>query len=97
MADVATPETDRELGEQAQEHSVRQLADVARSGRRAAHRGQPSSRSEHERRFLRFNDAFRTMSVQLPAESYAETRACLEARARQVPSDGRDPLGPAPL
>ena len=31
------------------------------------------------------------MSVQLPAESYAETRSCLEARARKVPSDGETP------
>ena len=28
------------------------------------------------------------MTVQLPTESYAETRACLHARARQIPSDG---------
>ena len=35
---------------------------------------------------MRFNEAFRTVSVQLPAESFAETRTCLEARARQVPS-----------
>ena len=31
------------------------------------------------------------MSVQLPPESFAETRACLEARARAVPSDGETP------
>ena len=31
------------------------------------------------------------MSVQLPAESFAETRSCLEARARKVPSDGETP------
>ncbi len=31
------------------------------------------------------------MSVQLPAESFAETRACLEARARSVPSTARRP------
>ncbi len=31
------------------------------------------------------------MSVQLPPESFAETRACLEARARTVPSDGETP------
>ena len=41
----------------------------------------------HERRFLRFNDQFRTMTVQLPSDSYAETRACLHAHARQIPSD----------
>ncbi len=31
------------------------------------------------------------MTVQLPAESYAQTKACLEARARQIPSDDEDP------
>ena len=47
--------------------------------------------SDHQRRFLRFNDRFRTATVQLPSESYAETKACLEARARKVPSDGETP------
>ena len=88
VADVATPETDQGLCEQAKEHSVRELADIARS---AAAPHPPSARSGHDRRFLRFNDQFRTMSVQLPPESYAETRTCLEARARQVPSDGETP------
>ena len=53
--------------------------------------------SEHERRYLRFNEACRTMTVQLPSESFAETRACLEARARDGPLRRRDPLGPASL
>ncbi len=88
VADVATPETDQELRDQAQRCSVRQLADVAAS--KAAPKP-PSARSEHDRRFLRFNEKFRTMTVQLPAESYAETRACLETGARQVPSDGETP------
>jgi hypothetical protein len=39
-------------------------------------------------RSVRFNDACRTMTAQLPAESYAEVRAGLEARARRFPSDG---------
>jgi len=88
VADVATPETDQELLDQAKEHSVRELADIARASAAPA---PPSRRSEHDRRFLRFNEAFRTVSVQLPPESFAETRACLEARARQVPSDGETP------
>jgi hypothetical protein len=88
VADVATPETDRELRDQAKKCSVRQLADVARTKAPAK---PPSGRSEHDRRFLRFNEAFRTMTVQLPPESFAETRACLEARARQIPSDGETP------
>jgi Domain of unknown function (DUF222)/HNH endonuclease len=89
VADVATPETDREFADQAKEHSVRELADIARS---AARPKPPSARSEHDRRFLRFNDQFRTITAQLPAESYAEARTCLEARARKDSSDGETPL-----
>jgi hypothetical protein len=89
VADVATPENDRELAEQAKGHSVRELADIARLS--APTSRPPSARSEHDRRYLRFNDQFRTMSVQLPPESYAETRTCLETRARQNTSDGETP------
>jgi hypothetical protein len=88
VADVATPETEQELTDQAKECTVRQLADVVRS--KAAPKP-ASGRSEHDRRFLRFNDQFRTMTVQLPPESFAEARTCLEARARHVPSDGATP------
>jgi hypothetical protein len=102
VADVATPESDRELCAQARQCTVRELADVARTtadATRATTTGAagataatgPSGRSEHERRYLRFNEALRTMSVQLPPESFAQTRACLEARARGVPSDGETP------
>ena len=90
VADVATPESDEGLCAQAKRCSVRELADVARTSAIAT--STPSSaRSEHERRYLRFNEAFRTVSMQLPPESFAETRACLEARARNVPSDGETP------
>jgi len=88
VAELATPETDRELRDQAQERSVRQLTEMARSRQVPT---EATAESDHERRFLRFNDRFRTATVQLPSESYAETRACLEARARQVPSDGETP------
>ena len=88
VADTATPETDEGLREQARTCSVRQLAELARSN---AARPETRAESSHERRFLRFNDQFRTMTVQLPPESYAETRACLHARARQIPSDGETP------
>ena len=37
---------------------------------------------------VRFNDTFRTVTAQLPPESYAEVRSSLEARAKQMPSDG---------
>jgi len=90
VADAATPENDHELRARAGSCSVRQLADLARSTRSAADRVDDHDH-DHDRRFLRFNDRFRTLSVQLPSESYAEARACLETRARRVPSDGETP------
>ncbi len=47
VAAVATPETDRELLERAQEHSVRELADIARA---SAPPSPSPARSEHDRR-----------------------------------------------
>ncbi len=89
VAEVATPESDRELCERAKVHTVRELVDIARTevARRHAGSSDPSP-SAHERRYLRFNDALRTLSAQLPAEDYAEAKACLEARARAIPSEG---------
>ncbi len=88
VADVATPETDPELCDRAKEHSVRELADVARTiAERAAARSKEASRPEVDRRSLRFNDTFRTMTLQLPAPEYAETKAVLEAGAKKIPSD----------
>ena len=88
VAGVATPASDRELCDRARECSVRELADLVHADAAAK---PPAGRSEHDRRFVRFNDQFRTMTVQLPPESFAETRACLEARARNVPTDGETP------
>jgi hypothetical protein len=89
VADVATPENDTELVEAARERSVRELAEVARSHREAP--GPSQAALDHDRRSLRFNDTFRTMTVQLPPESFAETRNCIESIARDVPSDGETP------
>jgi len=85
VADVATPRTDQDLAAQAQECTVRQLQEVART-----ERGVSSSRAQtdYEARSVRFNDTFRTVTAQLPPESYAEVKASLEARARAIPSDG---------
>ena len=82
-----------ELCERAKVRTVRELAEVARQ--RPADAGPRRSAPAHERRYLRFNDTFRTMSAQLPAEAYAEAKACLEARAKAIPSDGETPVGPA--
>jgi len=86
VSDTATPETDRDVLQQARECSVRQLVELA------ARRSEGGAgEAHHERRFVRFNDRHRTVTAQLPADSYAEVRSCLEGRARKIPSDGETP------
>ena len=89
VADSATPESDRELARQARDLSVRELADVAR-----AHESPDAGTGpgDQDRRSVRFNDLVRTVTAQLPPTAYAEVRACLEARAKRVPSDGETPF-----
>ncbi len=88
VVDVATPESDAEFRDRAKEHSVRELAQLARS-RREPSAG--AARAGYEARSLRFNESFRTVTAQLPAETFAEVRGTLEAQAREVPSDGETP------
>ena len=85
VVDAATPETDRDFCDHATTRSVIELTQFAR-----AHLPQapPASLAERDRRSLRFNDAFRTVTAQLPSETYAEVRGCLEATAKRLPSDG---------
>ena len=87
VVDVATPDNEAALVARAPECSVRQLADVAKAAAPDRSRA-PSSAREQETRSLRFNDDCRTVTAQLPAEAYAEVRAGLELRAKQVHSDG---------
>ena len=84
VVDVATPETDQDFRDRARECSVRQLAELARSRSKRDHQ----AAKDYEGRWLRFSDSFRTVTAQLPPESYAEVRAHLETRAREIPSDG---------
>ncbi len=88
VVDTATPETDREIRDRAQEHSVAELTRLANS-----RRGAPptAADAEYEGRSLRFNDTFRTVTAQLPAETYAEVRGLLETAAKSLPSDGETP------
>ena len=85
VIDVATPANERELAELARECTVRQLQEVART-----ERGAPRSLAEtdHEARSVRFNDGCRTVTAQLPPESYVSVKSRLETRARELPSDG---------
>jgi len=56
-----------------------------------AERGAPSSRAEtdHEARVgQNSHDGFPTVTAQLPPESYAQVKSCLESEPRALPSDG---------
>jgi hypothetical protein len=100
VVDTPTPSTDAELAARAKTCSVRELADLVRAARRRtdltgdeAGVGGPGTDDvvDEEKRSVRFNDTFRTVTAQLPLASYAEARAALEAGARSVPSDGETP------
>ena len=88
VVDAATPESDGELRDQAMEHSVRELVQLARSRKGSS---AETARADHDGRSLRFNESFRTVTAQLPAETFAEVRGTLEAQAREIPSDGETP------
>jgi hypothetical protein len=91
VVDAATPERDAALRTQAPQCSVRQLSELAKNEIAAS--APPQARRadaarEYETRSVRFNDACRTLTAQLPSEAYAEVRAGLELRTKQFPSDG---------
>jgi hypothetical protein len=85
VVDTATPETDPELRERAQTHSVVELGQLARAQQRPS---STTTLADRDQRSLRFNDSFRTLTAQLPSETYAEVRGHLEAAAKRIPSDG---------
>jgi hypothetical protein len=91
VVDAATPESEHAYVAQASECSVRQLAELAKADAdvsASATSDGSKAASEHAARSVRFNDASRTMTAQLPEASYAEVRAGLEATARGIASDG---------
>jgi hypothetical protein len=93
VVDVATSATDRELCDQAKECSVRELVQTARDAAARARSASASpSRSEHDSRYVRFNDGHRTVSVQLPTEEFARTKACVDSWAATLASDEETPL-----
>jgi 5-methylcytosine-specific restriction endonuclease McrA len=89
VVDVATPETDEEIRDRARSCTVRELAELARSMTKDTSEAQ--AERDYAGRSLRFNDTFRTVTAQLPAESYAEVRAALEGVAKHLPSEGETP------
>jgi hypothetical protein len=88
LSPVATPTSDAALVEEARRRPVRELAQLVRARRLSPRR----DRSAEERRSLRCNDDVRTLTVQLPPESYAEARSRLESMAKEIPAgDGETP------
>jgi Domain of unknown function (DUF222) len=85
VAESASPERDAEWAEAAKAASVCQLVELARSSRGPS---EAQAHASHDARSLRFNATLRTISAQLPEESFAAVRARLEAKARAYPSDG---------
>jgi hypothetical protein len=83
VAEVATPETEGELLDEVRRRSVRELVALAGTMRTAPPR---DPAVDQERRSLRCNEAVRTMTVQLPPESFAEARSRLESIAKEIPS-----------
>jgi len=83
--EVATPESDASILRQAEECTVRQIADIVRADRDPT---DEQSESRHEYRYLRFNDARRSITAQLPEDAYALVRAAVTERAHAFPSDG---------
>ena len=79
---------DAQVTERARQCTVRQLIDQARATRG---RTDAEAMSHHDRRYLRCNDARRTITAQLPDDSYALVRAALAKKAEEFPSDGETP------
>ncbi|HEY6472564.1 MAG TPA: DUF222 domain-containing protein [Acidimicrobiales bacterium] len=89
LSPVATPASDAALVEEARRLPVRELAQLVRTRKFSPRRDRAA---EEERRSLRCNDDVRTLTVQLPPESYAEARSRLESMAKEIPAgDGETP------
>jgi hypothetical protein len=80
VADITTPENDREIADAAATLSVKDLTHLARSHQKPTSH---SDAADEENRSLRFNDTFRTITAQLPPASYAEAKSRLEAHAKK--------------
>ena len=79
LVEVAKPETDAMLAEQATHWSAKQVRELA-----LAARNQSDDRSSgfYARRFLRFDDRRRTLTGTLPEDQYVVVKSSLIARAR---------------
>ena len=86
--EIATPESDASVLRQAEECTVRQMTDIVRESPEVT---DEQSESRHEYRYLRCNDARRSITAQLTEDAYALVREAIAERARAFPSDGETP------
>jgi Domain of unknown function (DUF222)/HNH endonuclease len=84
LVEVAKPETDARLAEEATHWSAKQVRELA-----SAARNQSDERSSgfYTRRFLRFDDRRRTLTGMLPEDQYAVVKSSLVARASRRSKD----------
>jgi hypothetical protein len=91
LVEVAKPETDATLAEQATHWSAKQVRELATAARQQSDQQAGGS---YSRRFLRFDDRRRMFTGMLPADQYAVVKGSLVARAsrrlkERVPFDQR--------
>jgi hypothetical protein len=97
LVEVAKPETDATLAEEATRWSAKQVRELAVADRRQS---DDQASSMYARRYLRFNDRRRTISAYLPTDQYAKVKGTLTTlasrhRGDRTPFDQRlaDALG----
>jgi hypothetical protein len=78
LVEVAKPETDATLAEQATHWSAKQVRELAQAARRQS---DEQAGGSYARRFLRFDDRRRTLTGVLPQDQYAVVKGSLVARA----------------
>jgi Domain of unknown function (DUF222) len=84
LVEVAKPETDATLAEQATHWSAKQVRELAIATRQQSD-GQATG--SYGRRFLRFDDRRRMLTGYLPADQYAVVKGSLVARASRLVKD----------
>jgi Domain of unknown function (DUF222)/HNH endonuclease len=84
LVEVAKPETDATLAEQATHWSAKQVRELATAVR---NQSDEQATGSFARRFLRFDDRRRSLAGMLPAEQYAIVKSALVARASRRARD----------
>jgi hypothetical protein len=84
LVQVAKPDTDATLAEQATQWSAKQVRELAVAAQR---QNDDQAVGSYSRRFLRFNDRRRSFAGTLPEDQYARVKGAIVARAGRLPRD----------